>query len=94
MLIKIKVIPKSSQNKIIRENNIFRINPKPEQVRFRVKITDAPEKGKANKKVVKLLAKEFKVAKSQVEIIKGLTSQNKLVKINNKEKLEIEKFTL
>jgi len=82
MLINIKVIPKSSQNKIILENDVFKINPKVEQAHFRVKITDAPEKGKANYKVIKLLARHFKVAKSDIEIVKGLTKREKLVKIN------------
>ncbi|MBU4360386.1 DUF167 domain-containing protein [Patescibacteria group bacterium] len=71
MLIQIKVIPKSSCNKIILRDNVFKL-----------KITDAPEKGKANDKVIKLLSKHFKVAKSQIEIIKGLTKPNKLIKIS------------
>jgi len=71
MLIKVKVIPKSSQNIVVQEGNIFK-----------VKITDAPEKGKANKKVIKLLANEFGVAKSQVEIVRGLTKREKVVKIS------------
>ena len=71
MLIKVKIIPKSSINKIILENDIFKI-----------KITNAPEKGKANDRVIKLLSKHFKVPKSNIEIIKGLTKPNKIVKIN------------
>jgi len=46
-----------------------------------VRVTATPEKGKANEKVIKLLAKHFKVAKSQVKIIRGLTSRNKTVEI-------------
>lgn len=82
MLINIKVIPKSSQNKIILENDVFKINPKVEQAHFRVKITNAPEKGKANNKVIELLSKHFKVSKLNIEIVKGLTKPNKIVKIN------------
>jgi uncharacterized protein (TIGR00251 family) len=72
MLLKIKVIPKSSQDKIIRQavDN------------FKIKITDAPEKGKANKKVIQLLAKEFGVSQSNVIITHGLTNRNKSVRIN------------
>ena len=73
MLIKVKVIPKSSQNIIIPENEIFKI-----------KMTTAPEKGKANSQLIKLLAQHFKVSKSKIEIISGLTSRHKLVKIEMK----------
>ena len=79
MQIRIKVIPKSSENKIIKENPL-RLSEASNI--FKIKITDVPEKGKANEKIIKLLAKEFKISKSQVEIIKGLTSRNKIVKIN------------
>ena len=72
MQIKVKVMPKSSCNKIVYENGIFKI-----------KVTDAPEKGKANHKIIKLLAREFNVAKSNIEIIKGLTGRNKIVKIKS-----------
>ena len=71
MQISIKVIPQSSQNKIFVEKDVLKI-----------KITDAPHKGKANAKIIKILAQHFKVSKSQIEIIKGLTSRNKIVKIN------------
>lgn len=46
-----------------------------------VRVNQIPEKGKANDRVVKLLAKHFKVAKSQVRLKRGLTSRNKIVEI-------------
>ncbi len=79
MLIKVKVISKASQNKIIYKGDFLKI-----------KVTNAPEKGRANQQVVKLLAKEFSVSPSQIEIIKGLTKKEKLVKIN-KEKVKNRK---
>ena len=71
MQLKVKVIPKSSQNKIIPVDDFLKI-----------KITTAPEKGKANKQVIKMLAKKFNVPTSQIEIVRGLTSQEKIVKID------------
>lgn len=47
-----------------------------------VKLTAAPTKGKANEQLIKLLAKHFNIAPSQIEIVKGLTSKNKIIKVN------------
>ena len=37
--------------------------------------------GEANKKIVELLAKEFRVSKSQIEIISGQKSKKKIIEI-------------
>jgi len=42
-----------------------------------VAVTQAPEKGKANRAIAALLAGAFKVAKSQVELVAGETSRQK-----------------
>jgi uncharacterized protein len=44
---------------------------------LRVSVTQAPEKGKANKAIVALLAKELVLRKSQVELVSGATSPQK-----------------
>ena len=46
---------------------------------FRVYITEAPENGKANSAVLKLLAKYLKIAPSYLRIIHGLKSRDKTV---------------
>ena len=46
-------------------------------------VTKVPEKGKANEAVIKLLAKHFKVAKSEVKIVRGMTGRNKVVEIDS-----------
>ncbi|MBI2121511.1 MAG: DUF167 domain-containing protein [Candidatus Sungbacteria bacterium] len=46
-----------------------------------VYVTAAPEKGKANGAVIKLLADYFGIAKSRIRIISGFSSKNKIVKI-------------
>jgi len=48
---------------------------------YKVYVTAPPEDGKANKKVIELLAEYFKVPKSQVRIIKGEISRNKIIEI-------------
>jgi len=71
MRIYVKVIPKSSQSKI----------EEMEDGSYKVWVTVVPEKGKANQTVIKLLAKYFKVSKSQIEIIGGKTARTKIVDI-------------
>jgi uncharacterized protein (TIGR00251 family) len=68
----IKVIPKSSQTKIIEIKDDF----------LKIKLKAAPEKGKANAELIKFLSKHFKTAKSNINIIKGETGKNKIVEIN------------
>jgi uncharacterized protein (TIGR00251 family) len=42
-----------------------------------VAVTQAPEKGKANRAIAALLARELKIAKCQVELVAGETSRQK-----------------
>jgi uncharacterized protein len=44
---------------------------------LKVSVTQAPEKGKANKAVIELLAKTLGLKKSQIELIAGETSHRK-----------------
>ncbi|MDE6571452.1 MAG: DUF167 domain-containing protein [Alphaproteobacteria bacterium] len=46
---------------------------------LRVHTTAAPADGDANAAVIKLLARHFDVPKSQIEIIRGATSRDKVV---------------
>ena len=46
---------------------------------LRVYVTAPPEKGRANKAVINLLAKYFDIKKSQIEIVSGHRGQNKTV---------------
>ena len=74
MLIAIKVIPKSSKNEL-------------EQISkdvFKAKITVAPEKGKANAKVIELLSKYFDIARSEIQIVSGARSKQKRVLLSDK----------
>ena len=41
-----------------------------------------PEKGEANKELIKALAKQLKVPQQDIEIIGGLTSRKKILKIH------------
>jgi len=71
-LIEIKVIPKASRNLV-----------KEETGRLKVYLTAAPEKNKANKALIDILASYYNVKKSRIRIVKGEHSQNKLAEIEN-----------
>ncbi|MEN6449960.1 MAG: DUF167 family protein [Thermoguttaceae bacterium] len=44
---------------------------------LKVCVTQSPERGKANKAIVELLAKSLKLKKSQIELLSGETSHQK-----------------
>ncbi|MEQ9326575.1 MAG: DUF167 domain-containing protein [Rhodospirillales bacterium] len=48
---------------------------------LRVSVTAPPEDGKANAALVKLLAKEWRVAKSSITILSGHQSRTKLLSV-------------
>jgi len=56
---------------------------KDEDGQIRVYLTAPPVEGKANTALIRFLAGHYGVRKSQVEIIKGLKSRQKTVRINN-----------
>jgi len=70
--IKIKVLPRSSGNRIIsREGDVFK-----------VKVTSPPVEGMANKALIKLLAKRLGLPKGNIEIIAGKRSRLKSIRIH------------
>ncbi len=70
MIINIKVIPGARKQEIRKENDIFKIY-----------LRSKPEKGKANKELISLLASYFNTPKTSISIIKGEYSRNKIIKI-------------
>lgn len=53
--------------------------------RLKVAVTQAPERGKANDAILKLLAKELGLKRSQLELAAGETSRRKVVRIVDSE---------
>ena len=49
---------------------------------LKVKLTAAPEKGKANKQLVEVLAEHYQVSKSKIRVLKGAASKNKIVDVD------------
>jgi uncharacterized protein (TIGR00251 family) len=58
---------------------------------LKVKVTAPPLEGRANKAVKKLLAKQLGLSPSQVEIIAGERSREKLLRISGISRAEMER---
>lgn len=54
---------------------------------IKIRLTAPPVDGKANAHLIKFLASEFGVSKSQVTILKGETSRQKRLQIDNPRRL-------
>jgi len=72
MKLEIKVVPRSSRHELVRTSG-----------KLKAYLRSAPEKGKANKELVELIAKEYKVAKKNVTISRGATGRNKIVEVSD-----------
>lgn len=68
--IAIRATPKASRDRIVVENG-----------RIRVYVTVAPEDGKANAAIQKLLAKAIGVPKSRLTLLRGQTGRDKVFRV-------------
>lgn len=68
----IKVIPSARRNLLKKEEGFYKVY-----------LSAAPVEGKANKALIEFLSEYFGVAKSRIEIIKGLKSRHKTIRIQN-----------
>jgi uncharacterized protein len=73
MRIYVKVVPKSSRNKI----------EKISDEEYKVWVTAPPIDGKANEELIKSLSDYFGVSKSLIAIVGGKTSKTKIVDVSN-----------
>jgi uncharacterized protein (TIGR00251 family) len=78
MLIKIKVIPNSKKDEIIKNEQMQKYNGSEQEVSLIVKIKAKPENNEANIAVIKLLSEYFK---KKVRIVHGHKSRNKIIEI-------------
>ena len=73
VVVSVKVQPNSSRNRVVGEY----------ADRIKIAVTVAPEKGKANKAVIKLFAKWLGIKSLDIQIISGETSSDKELFIRN-----------
>ncbi len=71
MRIKVKVKPKS------KKVGVKQIS----QDLYEVKLKSPPEKGKANEELIEILSEYFNKPKSNIKLIKGQTSREKILEI-------------
>jgi uncharacterized protein (TIGR00251 family) len=71
LIVKVKVKPNSRVEEVVEMS----------RGELEVKVKAPPEKGKANKRLVEVLARHYGVPPSRVKILKGHTSRTKLVEI-------------
>ncbi len=82
--IDLKVIPSASRDQIIGWYGAA----------LKVKTVTAPEGGKANKAICALLAKELKLARNAVSLVKGATSPLKTVRLEGISEAELRERIL
>ena len=73
MILKVKVVPKSSKTEIVGEMV---------DGTLKIRVAAVPEKGKANAELIRFLAKYYGVSRHCVSIMTGETSQLKQLKID------------
>jgi uncharacterized protein (TIGR00251 family) len=72
VILKVYLQPKSSKNEMVG----------PYRDGIKVKVTAPPVEGKANEALIRFLAKGFGISPSCIEIIKGLHSREKTLRIS------------
>src|SRR3989337_4148224 len=80
--IEVQVQPKSSRDEIFGLQN----------GRFKVKVTAPPEDGKANERLIELIARALGVSKPYVKIVRGETSRIKILKIKGVDRDKLDSF--
>ena len=71
IILKVYLQPKSSKNEIA---GAYRDG-------IKIRVTAPPSEGKANKALIKLLAKELRIPESNIGILKGHHSREKILRI-------------
>ncbi len=70
MKINVKVITRSAREEVVEQAG-----------GYTVRVRAAPQEGKANEAVVRLLARHFGLPRSAVSIVRGFTVRNKVVEM-------------
>ena len=73
MIIEIKVVPLSGKQEFVLDKTGI----------LKCYLKSVPERNAANKELVKLLAQELKITQTEVQVVGGLISRKKKIKIEN-----------
>jgi len=72
LIFDLKVVPSSGRNKWMLDTS----------GKLKCYLKSPPEKGLANRELIKLISKVLGVARSEVSILSGLSSRNKRIRVN------------
>lgn len=73
MILKVRVIPNAKKNQIVGKYLDM----------LKIKVTAPPEDGRANRSLIELIANELNKPKNKIQIIKGHTSREKVIQIED-----------
>ena len=80
----VRVVPRASRSEIAGEHNGA----------LRVRIAAPPVSGAANRELVRILAKTFKLPQNAVEIVSGTNSKSKTVRVRGADAATLEQLIL
>ncbi len=71
MLIRVYVTPNAREARVVKVSDDY----------FEVRVDEMTVSGRANKRLLEILAEHFKVQKSRISILKGTKTRDKLVQV-------------
>jgi len=71
MLIRVYATPNATEARVVKVSDDY----------FEVRVDEMAVGGRANKRLLEILAEHFKVQKSRISILKGTKTRNKLVQV-------------
>ena len=71
MLIRVYVTPNAREARVVKISDDY----------FEVRVDEMAVGGRANKRLLEILAEHFKVQRSRISILKGAKTRNKLVQV-------------
>lgn len=80
----VRIVPRASRSEIAGEYNGA----------LRIRIAAPPVAGAANRELIRLLARSFKLPQNAIEIISGTASKSKIVHIAGGDSARLEQMTL
>jgi len=84
LIFAVRVVPRASRSEIVGEHNGA----------LRIRIAAPPVSGAANRELVRILAKTFKVPQNAVEIVSGANSKSKTVRVPGADAATLEQLIL
>ena len=80
----VRIVPRASRSELAGEYNGA----------LRIRIAAPPVEGAANRELIRLLAKMFKLPQNSIDIISGAGSKNKVVHITGADSARLEQLIL